>query len=556
LRRSVPALAPHRPRSSWTAPSLLFALLAISAPAYPALAAGPPSPVKSSFPPGVTLVGERSGVPDPKGYFEVAIADADSVPLANVAVELDLTSVPQFVIADPQSYPGLNVVDPECRIVRGFTDASGIARFTIVGSLWSHPTCDSLPYRYAALFADGTLLDSVTVAALDLDVVDGSGPHDMHLWLCDFLQAYNPGHSDYTHDGSVGVADLSLLSSAILDRTSVETAYPCVTGDVPGGNILTIDGGLSVTRQRCFELEEEEPNYNGDLCAANKHTNFIAWVTLPPGTAVSPVTGVDATFRIADWSGSEPLPPYFHFQQPDGCNRTRLNTLNTPAGECLDASATWNYGMFASAAKAYYPDPRTDNDSEEMVRVVTAVADPQGAVGAGTHALTAFRIRHGAPDCSGCGSNRVFITLEQVRITTSTPNAPGPAGLLPSPTPTTIVINAAPGDLNVIGTGPNPLSVTAENRSELRLLPAHPNPSRGETDLGFTLPAASRVRLGIYDVAGRQLRNLLDAPFPAGVHEIRWNGRSDAGVPVPAGLYYVRLTTETGRFVRPVVVVP
>jgi hypothetical protein len=556
LRRTVPALAPHLRRGRRVTSCVLLALLALVNVPGSARAGGPPSPIHSTFPRGVTLVGERNGVPDAKGYFEVAVADTDDVAMANVAVELDLTNVPQFVIADPQSYPGVDVVDPECRIVRAFTDASGVARFIVVGSLWAHPSCDSLPSRFAALFAGGTLLDSVSVAALDLDVVDGSGPHDMHLWLCDFLSAFSPGHSDYTHSGVVDPGDLAFLASAILDRSSEETAYPCVPGDVPTGNVLTIDGGLSLTRQRCYEYEEFEPNYSGDLCAANKHTNFIAWVTLPPGTSVNPVTGVEATFRVYDWLGSEPLPPYFHFQQPDGCNRTRLNTLNYPAGECLDNAGTWNSGMFASAGKAYYPHPETDDDSEEMIRVVTAVADPMGAVGTGTHALTAFRIRHGLPDCSGCGSNRVHISLEQIRLTTSTPNAAGHSDLLPSPTPTTIVINAAPGDLNVIGTGPNPLSVAPGPSGELRLMPVHPNPSRGEIDLGFALPAATRVRLGVYDVAGRQLRSLLDAPFPAGMHEIRWNGRTDSGGRVPPGLYYARLSTERGKVVRPVVILP
>ena len=65
-----------------------------------------------------------------------------------------------------------------------------------------------------------------------------------------------------------------------------------------------------------------------------------------------------------------------------------------------------------------------------------------------------------------------------------------------------------------------------------------PNPTRAASDIRFTLAAASRVTVEIHDVAGRRLREVLNAPLPAGEHSLRWDGRDASGRPVPAGSYF------------------
>jgi len=67
-----------------------------------------------------------------------------------------------------------------------------------------------------------------------------------------------------------------------------------------------------------------------------------------------------------------------------------------------------------------------------------------------------------------------------------------------------------------------------------------PQPARGEQRLTLSLPAPGRLRVEIYDVAGRSVRTLADAPYPAGSHRLSWDGRDDRGRPVPAGVYFIR----------------
>lgn len=70
---------------------------------------------------------------------------------------------------------------------------------------------------------------------------------------------------------------------------------------------------------------------------------------------------------------------------------------------------------------------------------------------------------------------------------------------------------------------------------------SYPNPFTPPTSVRFSLPAASRVHLGVYDVAGREVVVLEDGTRAAGPHEIRWDGTDRKGVPLSAGTYFVRL---------------
>jgi flagellar hook assembly protein FlgD len=59
------------------------------------------------------------------------------------------------------------------------------------------------------------------------------------------------------------------------------------------------------------------------------------------------------------------------------------------------------------------------------------------------------------------------------------------------------------------------------------------------------------VRLGIYDVAGRCVRSLMDEEAPAGIKRVQWDGKDQAGHAARTGMYFARLSGEFGsRVVR------
>lgn len=71
-----------------------------------------------------------------------------------------------------------------------------------------------------------------------------------------------------------------------------------------------------------------------------------------------------------------------------------------------------------------------------------------------------------------------------------------------------------------------------------------PNPAASVTTLRYGLPRETRVDLAIYDATGRRVRALLSVVEPAGEYAAKWDLRDDAGHPVGAGLYFVRLSAE------------
>ncbi len=74
-----------------------------------------------------------------------------------------------------------------------------------------------------------------------------------------------------------------------------------------------------------------------------------------------------------------------------------------------------------------------------------------------------------------------------------------------------------------------------------------PNPFHGSVVIGFSAGARERLRLEIFDLAGRRVRRLLDRGAPAtGPASVPWDGRDDQGSPLPAGLYLVRLSGAGG----------
>jgi len=74
--------------------------------------------------------------------------------------------------------------------------------------------------------------------------------------------------------------------------------------------------------------------------------------------------------------------------------------------------------------------------------------------------------------------------------------------------------------------------------------------------LRYELPAEGRVSIGLYDLAGREVRPLLDQTEVAGSHTMTFDGRNGSGEPLRAGLYLVRLDFGGERRVLKVVMSP
>ncbi len=81
----------------------------------------------------------------------------------------------------------------------------------------------------------------------------------------------------------------------------------------------------------------------------------------------------------------------------------------------------------------------------------------------------------------------------------------------------------------------------------LLLEPSAPNPFRSSTTLSFSLPGSDRVEIGIYDVQGRQIRQLMDDRLAGGPSAVTWDGKDEAGQSVVSGVYFWKLKATSGE---------
>ena len=74
----------------------------------------------------------------------------------------------------------------------------------------------------------------------------------------------------------------------------------------------------------------------------------------------------------------------------------------------------------------------------------------------------------------------------------------------------------------------------------------YPNPFNPTTQIQFGLAGETKTTLVIFDIAGRQVRSLVQGVVGPGFHTVEWNGKDDGGRTVAAGVYFYRL--QAGDF--------
>jgi hypothetical protein len=76
------------------------------------------------------------------------------------------------------------------------------------------------------------------------------------------------------------------------------------------------------------------------------------------------------------------------------------------------------------------------------------------------------------------------------------------------------------------------------------LLTVFPNPFNTQTTVGFNLPDAGLMDVGVYDLAGRRVATIANGIFTPGEHNVPWAASERLG----AGAYIVRLNTGNRSF--------
>ena len=72
----------------------------------------------------------------------------------------------------------------------------------------------------------------------------------------------------------------------------------------------------------------------------------------------------------------------------------------------------------------------------------------------------------------------------------------------------------------------------------------YPNPFNPLTEIKYQLPIDEFVEITIYDLMGRNVKNLMNQKHVAGFHSIKWNATNNSGELVSAGMYFYTIKTN------------
>ena len=77
-----------------------------------------------------------------------------------------------------------------------------------------------------------------------------------------------------------------------------------------------------------------------------------------------------------------------------------------------------------------------------------------------------------------------------------------------------------------------------------------PNPFNPTTTIHLSLQASAWISVAVFDIAGRNIKNLHNATMQAGGHKLTWTGLNETGKAMPAGVYNIIVRTSSSILVK------
>ena len=99
--------------------------------------------------------------------------------------------------------------------------------------------------------------------------------------------------------------------------------------------------------------------------------------------------------------------------------------------------------------------------------------------------------------------------------------------------------------------GSSPTAITIDNNAlpeTSELMQNYPNPFNPLTKIKYSIETTTTVKMNIYDVSGRLVRNLIETKQSPGNYQVEWYGTDNAGLRVASGQYFYQL--EVGGEVK------
>lgn len=76
---------------------------------------------------------------------------------------------------------------------------------------------------------------------------------------------------------------------------------------------------------------------------------------------------------------------------------------------------------------------------------------------------------------------------------------------------------------------------------ETNLYQNYPNPFNPSTNINFRISETGNVSIKIYNVLGKEIKQLLQENLSSGEHNIQWDGKDNLGITLPSGVYFIQM---------------
>ena len=122
----------------------------------------------------------------------------------------------------------------------------------------------------------------------------------------------------------------------------------------------------------------------------------------------------------------------------------------------------------------------------------------------------------------------------------------GVSCLIANPNHSEIFAGTTEGKIYKISLGVTNVNGSEELPKTYRLFQNYPNPFNPTTVISYSVPARVNVTIEIYNILGQRVATLIDREELAGNHYVEWNSKSNRGMPVSSGVYFVKM--QAGSF--------
>jgi hypothetical protein len=89
-----------------------------------------------------------------------------------------------------------------------------------------------------------------------------------------------------------------------------------------------------------------------------------------------------------------------------------------------------------------------------------------------------------------------------------------------------------------------------EQGKDFQLNRNYPNPFNPSTKIAYKLNKEAQVKLSVYDIRGREVKQLINTQQPIGEYCVEWNSESNNGDKLASGMYIARLSVDNESISR------